>query len=126
MLRRFFLGALLAPLLALASVPASAQQAQTFNQRAVVNFTGSGDNTVITGVAGQRIYVFGFDISLSASTTFTIKSGSTALTEPMTLNAYSHGVGSAPAFFVTNAGDNLVINLGTSATAAGIIWYAQQ
>jgi hypothetical protein len=124
MLRRFFLGALLAPLLALVSVLPAA--AQSFNQRAVVNFTASGDTSVITGVAGKVIYIYGFDLALSTSTTLTFKSGSTALTGPMTLNAYSKQITDTSPYFVTNPGDNFVLSPGASATVAGVIWYRQQ
>ena len=104
--------------------PASAQ---TFNQRAVVSFTGTGDQIVVAGVAGKRISVFGLDLSLSTPQTLQLKSGSNALTGAMTMNAWSKPILlTAPAYFVTNAGENLVITMGGSATVGGIIWYTQQ
>ncbi len=54
----------IAAVLALAALPA---MAQTFNQRAVVSATGSGDHTIVTGVAGKITLVYGFDISLTGA-----------------------------------------------------------
>lgn len=122
-MRRLLLGLLLL----LPFSMAAHSQSQTFNARAVVNASASGDNTVIAGVAGKSIYVYGFDLSLAQSTTFTLKSGaSTSLTGPMTLNAYSKSATYAPAYWVTNPGDNLVINLGSAIQCSGTIWYRQE
>lgn len=119
-LRSLALGLLLAALPLTEAVP------QTFNQRAIVNATGSGDQTAIAAVVGKQIWVYGFDISLAASTTVTLKCGSTAQTGPMTMNAWSKGVSGGPAYFVCASNTAFIINLGTSTTVAGIVWYNQQ
>lgn len=111
----------------LALAIAAPAHAQTFNQRAVVSISSaSGDRTVITGLSGKTISVYGFDLSLSATTSVTLKCGSTALTGAMPMNAWSKPVTQAPAYFVCAGGSNLVINLGTSASMGGVIFYRQE
>ncbi len=132
MKRRFLLVAAallaLALPLPLAIEPAFAQPLPiTFNQRAVINATGTGDQTIVAGVANKRIYVYGFALSTSTVVNWTWKSGATSLSGPVQANAWSQSpVLGSPAFFVTAAGDNLVLNLSASATLGGVVWYAQQ
>jgi len=111
---------------ACAVLVAAAAAAQTFNQRAVVSTSGSGDRTVITGLAGKSIMVYGFDLFLSGSSTLKLKCGSTDLTGAMTMTAWSKPIVQAPAYFVCAGGSNLIINLGNAVSTGGILWYAQQ
>lgn len=118
---------LLALLLLLAPAVAFAQS-QQFNLRATIDISSSGANTVIAGAAGKRIAVYGIDLVPTTSTTVQLKSGSTALTGPMTLAApYVKGLlQTGPAYWVTNAGDALVITLGGAVQTGGTVWYSQQ
>lgn len=124
MLRRllpFFL-----PLLLLVLPTAHAQQ--QFNARAVISAASSGNNTIIAGVTGKRIFIYGIDLSTASVTTVQFKSGaSTALTGVMTLNAYSKGlVQAGSAYWITDVGDAFVISLGGSVQMSGAVWYLQQ
>jgi hypothetical protein len=48
-----------------------------------INFTGSGDQVLVSGTAGSRIAVLQFFFIVSASVTLTYKSGATALSGPL-------------------------------------------
>lgn len=120
------LAVLFALLIALLAPP-PAQAQSSFNAHAVVNASSAGDNVVISGVALKRIYVYGFDITTATVTTVTLKSGaSTALTGAMTLNAWTKPITPGQPYFVTAAGDSLIVNLGAATALAGVVWYTQQ
>lgn len=111
---------------ALSSKSAEAQIV-TYNARAAISAASSGNNIVIAGVAGKRIYIFGIDLSTASSTTVQFKDGTTALTGIMTLNAYSKGLlVSSPAYWVLTAGNDFVISLGGAVQMSGAVWYAIQ
>lgn len=120
MFKRLLLGALL-----LLATPALAQVV-TFNARAVVSAASSGDNTLIAGVSGKQVYVYGFDLFLASSTTLTLKCGTVALTGAMTLTSYSKGIASGSPYWVCPAGAAFVGNLGSGIQMSGSIWYVQQ
>ena len=98
---------------------------------AVVNCTAAGDTTIITGTVGKKIRVYFYNILSSAAVAVTFKSGSTAITGPMTMSigsAISMGGGdSVPAgllsVFETQPGESLVLNLSGIATVGGHITY---
>jgi len=102
-------------------------EAHGFNQRAVLSFSASGDNTVVAGQTGKRIFVWGWDISCATPTNLTFKSGaSTSLTGAILLSAYSKPLTATAAYLITNAGDALVINDISATACAGILWYSVQ
>lgn len=96
------------------------------NQSAAVDFNTAAAQTVVTGVAGKRIVVYGYLLTNGVATAQSVqwRSGSTNLTGvmqmPLSIGAtlsvqtgHDHvGV------FQTNPGDNLVLNM-TAATQVG-------
>ncbi len=109
--------------LAVASISGHAQQ--SFNARAVVSTTGAANHTIVGAVTGKQVSLFGVDVSATASTTLTIKCGSTAVTGAMTLTAYSKPI-TTPAYFVCPVGTALVFTTTGSADMGGVIWYRQE
>lgn len=103
---------------------AATANAQSFNQRAVVSISSSGD--LIGAVSGQQIYIYGLDLVLASSTTLTLKCGSTALTGAMTLISYSKQVIADTPYWVCPAGTAFVGTLGSGVQTSGVIWYRQQ
>lgn len=104
-----------------------AEAQQGFNQRAVVSFSASGDNTIVAGATGKKVLVWGWDISCASPTNLTFKSGaSTSLTGSMLLAAYSKPLTNIAAYIQTNPGDALVINDISATACAGILWYSVQ
>ena len=101
-------------------------KAQSYNQRAAISFTGTGDQTIIAGIASKSIAVYGIDFVLLAAQAVTVKCGSTAVTGAMTLVAWSKPLVQAPAYFTCGAGEALILGMGGSTTVGGIVWYRQQ
>ncbi len=95
----------------------------------VINITSSGDNTVIAGVAGQVITVYGMFFQCGAATTITFKNGTTDLTGPMAfvsgggLNVF---FGDSTPIFTLSAGNSLIISVtGLLPQVGGFIYYTQ-
>lgn len=100
--------------------PAQAQ----FNATAVVQTTGT-TATLVTGVAGKTITVFGIDVALLAAQTLQLKCGATNLTGAPTRTTWFLPLVQAPAYFACVSSD-LTVTIGASTTIAGSIWYRQQ
>lgn len=105
--------------------------------QAAVSFVaaGAGDNTVVAGVAGKFIEVFGLFLASSAAVNVTLKNGTggTALTgaipvavAPANYLSFLTSLNSdvAPLFTATG-GNNFVVNVSGAATVTGTIWYTQ-
>lgn len=99
------------------STPSGAQYPKT----EFISATTAGDNTVLAAVAGKKIMVWHFEVSASATATVYWKSGSTAITETVYLDAYGgwsreqifvNGERTAP--LRTNVGEALVLNSNTT------------
>ena len=92
-----------------------------------INFTGAGDQTVVTGQVGTRIAVLQFFFVLSAAVTLTYKSGlSTMLSGPMPFLANGAQVQDFIQLpLMCNDGDNFVINAAASVTLGGTLWFAR-
>jgi len=98
---------------------------------AVVNVNASGDNTIISAVAGKRIKVLHYAVGCDQNIDIYWKSNSTRITGPIFLAAstsISAGYGaSSPAglvgMFETNTGEALVLNLNGAKTVGGHITY---
>jgi hypothetical protein len=90
-------------------------------QRAVVNFSTTGDNTVITGVAGKLITILGLTLTVSVTV---------ALSGPMTLNAgipLSLPFDPVMEWYQTSDSGNFVIGQGAGTSqVSGTIWYVQE
>lgn len=95
-------------------------------QTAAIAASASGNNTVVTGVAGRRIRVLGFALSFSGSVNAKWNDGTSDMTG-LYYGAANVQVASPPlpninpticGHFVCAAGGNLILNL-SGATAVG-------
>lgn len=98
------------------------------NKIAVINFSSSGDNTVITAPASGPINVVGIAFTVSGATNITFKNGSTAQSGAIVFT----GNGSSMtlmlsewsnAYYYADAGNNFVMNSSAAVTVTGTIWY---
>jgi len=97
-----------------------------FYDQVPLNFTGSGDQVVVTGAVGTRIAVMQFFFIVSTAVTLTFKSGSTALTGPLAFLANGAQVQDFIQLpLMCNDGDNFVINAAASVTLGGTLWFAR-
>ena len=97
-----------------------------FYDQVPLNFTGSGDQVVVTGAVGTRIAVMQFFFIVSTAVTLTFKSGSTALTGPLSFLANGAQVQDFIQLpLMCNDGDNFVINAAASVTLGGTLWFAR-
>lgn len=91
--------------------------------------TTAGDKTIITGVGGQTIKVYGLIINSSVANTIAVKSGaSTAMLVPLAFGARGMLVLDLRRrpYFVTTAGDALVMNKsGAGGVLLTTVWYIQ-
>lgn len=89
-----------------------------------VNISSSGDNTIVTGVANQKIKVYKLILSAASSLALSIKDGSTVVHGPSTGTSWSIDADEAP--ITLQPGNNLVINLGSAVQVGGSICYFQE
>ena len=79
---------------------------------ALINFTGSGANTVIAGVAGQLIRVYRLYFVVTSATVITFLDGTTAFSGP--LNFLDNGTMvlnfDTKPWFTTSSGNDFVLN----------------
>lgn len=93
----------------------------------VLSFSTAADQTIVTGVTGQRIYVVKFVVSAAAATNLTFKSAATALSGAIPISANGFIVPEGDNYWwITNPGDNLVINNSAAVAVGGTLWYVQQ
>lgn len=93
-----------------------------------INFSASGDNIVISGIALKTIRVFRIFFVCSAATNITIKDGAgISLTGPMPMGANGGFTldFQGEAWFVTSAGNSFIINQSGAAQIGGAV-YSQQ
>ena len=91
-----------------------------------INFTGSGDQILVAGLAGSKIAVLQFFFIVSATVTLVYKSGTTALTGPLAFLANGAQVQDFIQLpLMCNDGDNFVINAAASVTLGGTLWFAR-
>lgn len=94
-------------------------------QQIPINFSASGDNTVIIGAVGMTIKVLQFFFVAAAATNLTYKSGSTVLSGPLDFPSAGAQVQDFIQLPLTcNAGDSFVINSSAAVQVGGVIWYA--
>lgn len=92
-----------------------------------IDFAGTGDNTVVPGVAGASVRVYHLFLVVAAATSLTFKRGTTALTGPMAMTAN----GSVVLDFVTQPwmatedGEAFVIHQTGTAQVSGQLGYTQ-
>jgi hypothetical protein len=95
-------------------------------QQAPVNFSSSGNNTIITGLSGTRIRILQFFLVFSGAVNVTYYSGTTALSGPLEFAFAGAQVQDFIQLPLTcNEGDSFIINLSAAVQVGGTIWYAQ-
>lgn len=96
--------------------------------RAAINISASGDNTIVAGVAAQRVYVLRLFLWSNGIVNVQIKDGAgTNLTGAMALVAQSsqrYDFSDEP-WFVTSNGNAFVINLSAAIQVSGVCHYVQ-
>ena len=99
-----------------------------------IDVATAGSNTIVAGVAGQKVRLLGYMLVAANTNTVQWLSNATELTGPMTAIA---GVQIAPpqgpfkvtqqvALMVTAPGDPLVLTLGVASQVSGHIYYEMQ
>ncbi len=101
---------------------------------AAIDFAGAGDNTIVVGVADQKVRVFQLFFVVAAATIIVVKDGAgTALTGPMSFTAGGSFVldfvrGSREAdqpWFTTSEGNAFVLNSTNAVQVSGRVYYTQ-
>ena len=96
---------------------------------AVVNFNGTGDQTIVAGVAAKSVYILSFYLQFAGASTLTVKDGvaGTAVTGAMSFVAnqsFSKAASQYP-HFVTSAANAFVLNCGSAVQVSGWVRYVQ-
>lgn len=91
--------------------------------QAAITTASSGDNTLVTAVAGKTIRVYKILLTLAAGTV-TFKDGAgTSLTGAMTLSGLIMEDPNGNPLFMTSAGNAFIANLSGANQMSGTIWY---
>jgi hypothetical protein len=98
-----------------------------------IDLTASGDAVIATGIEGKKFRVITYLVCSTVNCLVTFKSGSTAITGPMAVGAYSNifngNTEMIPFGLIgvleTNAGEDLVINLSANSVVGGHILYQE-
>lgn len=93
-------------------------------QQATINFSTSGDNTIVAGTVGKSIKVLQYFFVLASASNLTFKSGSTSLSGPLDYP----GAGSDVQDFIQlpltcNQGDAFIINSSSAVQVGGTVWF---
>lgn len=88
----------------------------------------SGNNTVIAGVAGQVIRVYGIDIAGATATAVTLSDGTTTfLGSQSTVNVLTRDpLAIGRPRWVCGSGNGFIVNLGAANAMTGMIYYDQR
>jgi hypothetical protein len=91
-----------------------------------INFSASGDNTIIAGVSAQTIKVYKLFLVSSGDTAITFKDGAGLLTGPITLltGSMTLDFDSEP-WFNTSTANSFIINSSNAVQISGRIYYLQ-
>lgn len=96
-------------------------------RRFVINESSSGDRTIIPAVTAKRLRVLSYKARAAAGVTLTWKSGSNAISGPLTMG--TNGVDDAPpsewGSIETNPGEALVLNLSGAVAVGGFGTYVE-
>lgn len=97
-----------------------------------INASGSGDNTVVAAVAGQRIVVLHYLLLVAGAVNATWKDAGSAVSGPLPFGANGGDVSTGPPSWGTSApvgvlqtsqGNALVLNLSAGVQASGHLVY---
>lgn len=95
---------------------------------ASISFAGSGDNTVVAGVALKTVRIFKMFFTVASATTITFKDTTpTSFTGAMTLNAggsFTLDFDTEP-WFLTATAKGFVITSSNAVQVSGAVWYTQ-
>jgi hypothetical protein len=95
--------------------------------RADISIATSGNNTIITGVAGKTIRIHRITLFCNVSNNITLYNGATKIMDVMDFTSnmgWEHdSCDHCP--FVLADGSNFVLNLSASQQVSGSVWYAQ-
>lgn len=104
-------------------------------QRAAINVTAAGDNTIVAAVAGKLIYVVGMVLSgpggannviIKDGTAGTAMSGPLAVGTATTIVMPQNVPGGFDWYSTSNVANNLVLNLSAATQVGGTVWFIQQ
>jgi len=92
---------------------------------AAIEFSGTGDNILVTPPAGQRVVVYQLFALADAATIFRFKSGGTSLTGPLSIPAGGSITldNNREPWFVTAIGEDFILNQSGTATVGGVVGY---
>lgn len=98
---------------------------------AVLTITAGQTQTVVAGVAGQKITVLHFTLTTDTDTSISWKSGSNVISGPSPIGAqggFADGfvaplIGDTLGLFETNAGEDLILYSSVAATIGGHLTY---
>jgi hypothetical protein len=94
---------------------------------APVNISTSGNNTIISGVAGQTIRVWKLFLECATASTsvqVTPYNAATAFCGPILLGSWVLDMDTEP-WFVTSAGNAFILNLGSATQVSGVVYFTQ-
>lgn len=96
-------------------------------QKAAINFSNTGDNTVIAADAVSPIFVWRIIATSGGSTALTFKEGSTAVSgaEVFVANGAIYQQYDGAPLYQCNPGDAFVINQSGTASIQGTVWYTK-
>lgn len=94
---------------------------------ASIDFTATGDTSLVAGVGGQTVKVYKIFFVASAATVVTFKRAATALTGPITLAAGGSVVldFDAEPWFTTGTAEAFVLGQSGTAQISGRVYYIQ-
>ncbi len=92
---------------------------------AVINFSASGDNTIIAAVSAKIIRIYRIMLIAAGATNLTVKSGSTSLTGAMAMAANGGFIldESSYAWFTGGTNENFILNSSAAVVIAGRVYY---
>lgn len=93
-----------------------------------INFSTSGDNTLVAGVGGQTIRIWRIIFNVGGSTNITIKDGAvTAFSGPLTFSSSGGMIldFSGEPWYTTSTSNAFVFNSTNAVQVGGTVWYTQ-
>lgn len=95
--------------------------------KANINFTGSGNNTIVAGVPNQIIRLYKIFFVAQAATVITYQDELNAISGPIgfTANGSMTLMFDTKPWFVTSAGNDLILNSTNAVQVGGTVYYTQ-
>lgn len=83
-----------------------------------ISFNTSGDQTIVAGAAGQRVYVYSIILSAASQVNLIFKDGTTAKSGAMPISSMTIDMEDKP--FITSSGNAFVINSSGNIAVGGM------